>query len=255
MVAPYFEGHLKRSLVRIPNRSSDRSQKAIIADLSRVSGLAAMLNVSRGLPPGCLFNPSVSSQLVSNTGKISTNANASPTTPVATSRPTTLPPQPPNAMTPSSSDQAIRTRPTTLPVEEVTASPVRVTPLIIPTRAPHINISTCRKHPRPDEPHDVVSRDVFPPSKKARVTPETSTEEVQHAGMLQSPTGTTGIRMIPVYAVPLTQYVSSHLLQERNRLKQENLVLKRRLIQIQQLFRNKQQLTTVVRNLGIQVQE
>nr|XP_045620687.1 uncharacterized protein LOC123771927 [Procambarus clarkii] len=250
MVAPYLEPRLSRSLVRIPNNSTttNRVQHTVLADLSRVSALAAMVPVPR-VP--CCHHTRLPA--TSNMDRAELKPQVSP-----------VPPSP----------AAAAPRSTSIPQ-------TATIPMLTHARMQSTNnnvVSATRKHPRPEDSTEAVATSGdFPPTKRQRVgqeypptaayaeMPQRTTfvpAAVAHGSNSSEPSASGGVIVVPVYAVPLdrvpavlTTCSSQQVLQERNRLKQENLDLKQKLFLFQQLFRNKERLISVVRSLGLNIQQ
>ncbi|XP_042226253.1 uncharacterized protein LOC121869130 [Homarus americanus] len=228
MVAPYFEGNLTRSLVRIPNSRANRSLESVITDLSRVSSLAAMVPIPRTLPAALHQRQPPQVEFIIPEGKAAPSTASSSTIAANASPPSARP--------------------------NIESTPVA--PSVMRTAYTNINIpTTSNKRPVPQtSPGATSGTGGSPPTKRARAVQETQMNSSQASGF-SGP-----LVVMPVYNIPLQQGVAvtycspQDLLQERNQLRNQNLALKQRLSLFQQLFRNKERLTSVVRTLGIQVQ-
>lgn len=238
MVAPHDTGDLVRSLVRVPGSGYNRTAGSVCFDLGRTSTLAATVPVSPVLPPALTgprtaqsAGPSISqkhqlnassklgSNIGVNSGILKTGA-AIPSSTVATSRKRPCPQEP--------------------SVENT--SPVNAESSATGSRQP-------------------ITMEGLLASKRARIvclTPQQVAEHSRNIVQVSTPSGPMLFLPLPQQLlantpVGLTPATIAQLLQERNNLRQENQVLQQQLSLFQQLFRNKERLTSVVKRLGVNV--
>ncbi|KAG7167953.1 putative protein TPRXL isoform X2 [Homarus americanus] len=246
MVAPHDTGDLVRSLVRVPGSGSDRSAGSVCCDLARASTLAASVPVSTTLPPALMGSrtpkttepntqenqTSVKNKLGGSVGVQSGVLKSSENVSAATST------------APSQEGAASRKRPRTEEPgnTESSSSTSSGSSGQVPSRA---------------DIEDLLA------NKRARIICMTPQQVAAHASNIVSIPSTQGAGSMLVLQLsqqslntaPLIMAPTSvaQLLQERNSLRQENQALQRQLSLFQQLFRNKERLTSVVKRLGVKV--
>lgn len=235
MVAPSDTGALVRSLVRVPGSGSDSSAGSVCCDLARASTLAASVPV----------NPTLPAALTSNRPSQQSVAAKSPHQNHA------------NKMRECTNAGLAAKR--VLEANVKVRSPVTATP----------TNSTSSKRPCPQEfvrtrmtgsansrsSGQGETQENFQ-AKRARIVYVTPQLVAEHANIIQGPlpTGTISVHVPQNKNAPVMSPTTiAQLLQERNSLRQENQVLQQHLSLFHQLFRNKEKLTSVVKQLGINV--
>lgn len=265
MVAPHNNGRLTRSLVRIPGSGSCRTAGSVYQDFSRVSGVAAMVaaqhpppqammqaqhrSLSRGGSDAAAFRKmaAMSGSAVPEAAGVeiggselrwvtreATGARAGGRV-GAPARPAGVGGAPPNAPT---SPQPAGDR---------------------------IPLGTHRKRLRP-QPSEGGEEAAVPPQAKAPRVMFMAVPVVGGPAAVRAPTpgegvaaakvddGRPAVRMVAAgRPFMLSGESMKQLLDERNQLLQENQALAQRVQAFQQLFRNRNRLTSVLRTLGLTV--